>query len=153
MANRYTPTSRSGSKPQIQIGQTDLLKKIEKLQNKHSGDGVKQRKNSDDDDDDDEDSVFKNLKKSSGKFMKKKEVIEEARPSHSPLTAEESEVDDELEISANDRSSTPKYKSNQRPVSASSSIHSLKHHRVKTQSYICKGCLLILLNLGIRSTS
>jgi hypothetical protein len=166
MVNPYTAAaSRVNPKSQIQLGQSQLLKKIEKLTSKHgtgsSLDHSKSKKSNrftldsskdsndddeDDDDEEDEDSVFKNLKKSTNKFMKKKETAAEPkkpspRGTKSPRSPKEvkrstfkaapdSDVSDdsELEISANDRSSTPKNSKFQsylksRLLSTASSIH------------------------------
>jgi hypothetical protein len=163
MVNSYAAASRVNPKSQIQLGQSQLLKKIEKLTSKHGTGGSLDQSRSkksqrftldsskdedDDEDDEDEDSVFKNLKTSSNKFMKKKES-EAKKPSpratsKSPRSpkdvkksafkaAAESDDDSEsdIEISVNDRSSTPKnksqsysnYNNNNRFLSTASSIN------------------------------
>jgi hypothetical protein len=116
MSNPYAAANRLTPKGQIQLGQSQLLKKIEKLQNKHSGKDIKTSiktkksaqissydisKDQDDDDSEDEDSVFKNFKNSSNKFMKKTQEIVPDK------SEENDEVESDLEISADDRSSTP----------------------------------------------
>ncbi len=84
MVNPYALNTRQPAKPQIQLGQSQALKKFEKFQAKYqaSASGASQsnkfRKRNDDDDDDDDDedddSLFKNAKKTANKFMKKKQT-------------------------------------------------------------------------------
>ena len=100
MPNPYA-TNKSSYRPtpvkQVALGQSSALKRLEKLQAKHTGSSVErrstgspgktrksheysldsdedERRNLDDDDeeDDDEDSLFKNAKKNANKFMKQK---------------------------------------------------------------------------------
>jgi hypothetical protein len=143
MVNPYVAPSPSAARPlagkgQIQLGQSQLLKKIEKLTKQsttansldRSGGVAKSSRftlhsddeDNDKDDDDDEDSVFKNLRTSSNKFIKKKETATAASttgpkkpsPRRSTLKPglssddESDEVESDLEISVTDRSSTPK---------------------------------------------
>jgi len=120
MVNPYALNTRQPAKPQIQLGQSQALKKFEKFQAKYqaSASGASQsnkfRKRNDDDDDDDDDedddSLFKNAKKTANKFMKKKQT--EAIAQHG--TDSESDSDQTFTESKHsemsigiDRSSTP----------------------------------------------
>ena len=161
MVNPYAESGYPAPKSQIRLGQSQLLKKIEKLQTKHSLDRSTNKKsnldssNEDNDEDEEEDSVFKNLRTSSNKFIKKKDAArlsatgvskrgsgspksprspkDTKRPSYKPDLSDSSDSD--LEISAEDRSSTPNRKDStraatQRNLSTASSIYDYpRHHR------------------------
>ena len=114
MVNPYAVNaSRQPQKPQIQLGQSQALKKFEKFQAKYtaSASGTfkskkKNNKSSEDDDDDDDDSLFKEAKQTANKFMKKKpQTPEQEESDDSDQTLTESKQS-ELSIGI-DRSSTP----------------------------------------------
>lgn len=89
MVNPYALNSRPQPKSQVNLSQSLALKKFEKFESKFtsslekrdkkpsrtftidsSDDEEKAGKNSDEDDDSTDDSIFKNLRKSSNKFIK-----------------------------------------------------------------------------------
>jgi hypothetical protein len=121
MVNPYAVNSRQTNKPQIQLGQSQAIKKFEKFQAKYSTTGTtsgskkqfRKKKNSDndsddnDDDDDDDDSLFKNAKQTANKFMKKKQSatpVDETETDSDQTFTESKQSDISVDI---DRSSTP----------------------------------------------
>ena len=93
---------RGPAKPQIQLGQSQALKKFEKFQAKFNSSKEKKGKKGykyDEDDDEDEDSFYKNMPKN--KFVKQKE---KEKKSESEKTLESDDSDLEITL---DHSSTP----------------------------------------------
>ena len=140
MPNPYA-TNKSSYRPtptkQVALGQSNALKRLEKLQAKHTGSSVERRStgspgkmrksheysldsdeddrrnlDDEDEDDEDEDSLFKNAKKNANKFMKQKgSTVAENKKNKKKYEPQEDQLTDsqesDLEISVMDRSSTP----------------------------------------------
>ena len=120
MVNPYALNTRQPAKPQIQLGQSQALKKFEKFQAKYqaSASGASPKKkygkrddddDDDDDDDEDEDSLFKNAKKTANKFMKKKQPETQDHDTESDSDSDQTFTESkhsEMSIGI-DRSSTP----------------------------------------------